>query len=274
METEKRAAQKVWGICPAGWTHAQDFQIGTKEFFESVIKKRASRELPFLSDILNEYKFEGMKVLEIGFGSGYDAYEFCRRSARVYGIDITPSLPKIAKRHLGYYGYDPALINADAEAVPFKDNSFDFIYSFGVLHHTPNINKALSEAYRVCKKGGKGMIAVYNKNSIFYWCTLYLYDYLFRLRFRNYTMKQRLQTVEYSLSDEKPLVNVYSMKQFKLLLNNIGFIVEKVLIRKLEPEDLPPIPLIKGLGRYIPKNIFNILGKRWGWYLIGMIKKE
>ena len=86
----KEAARQVWGASPAGWVYGEGAAIGTKEYFENVIRKRSSYELPWLFEVFPFGMTKGKRVLEIGCGAGYDAYEFCRNGANYTGIDITP----------------------------------------------------------------------------------------------------------------------------------------------------------------------------------------
>ena len=75
--------------------------------FESVLKRRFSEECEWMDEIVHFERFKGKKVLEIGCGAGYDAYQFCRNGAvYIQGIDLTPDNPVIAKKHLSYFNYE------------------------------------------------------------------------------------------------------------------------------------------------------------------------
>jgi len=94
------------------------------------------------------------EFLEIGCGNGEVAKYIARNyKGRVVGIDIDPEQIKIARDadedipHLKY-------LEADSTELPFDDDSFDVILSFGVLHHIPNWDDALEEIKRVLRKGG------------------------------------------------------------------------------------------------------------------------
>ena len=76
-------------------------------------------------------------------------------------------IKKNTKKHLGFYGYYPRVLEGDAENFQFEDESFDIVFSNGVLHHTPDIGKSFREAYRVLKQGGEFWVIMYHKNSIF-----------------------------------------------------------------------------------------------------------
>lgn len=273
QNSKKSRAKEVWGTTPAGTSYGKGFTIGTKDFFESIICKRFEYELPFIREILDKYELKGKRILDIGAGAGYDLLEFHRRGAVVYGIDITPNNMAISKKYLSYYGCPPSLVVADAENLPFADESFDFIYSFGVLHHTPNIVQALKEAHRVAKRGARGMIAVYHKNSVFYWAKLFLVDHILKGGFLNQSFDQRLSQIEYTDSNELPLVNVYSKRKMRKILEATNLKIDNICVRKLLREDLPTIRYIAASYEYIPTWLLAQLGKIWGWYLICRVYK-
>lgn len=270
---DKYKTKSVWGETPAGTAFAENLQPGTKEFFEEVIKIRSSYEMPWLFEIVPFHLFTDRKVLEIGCGAGYDAYEFCRHGADYVGIDLVPENIQRTKAHLEFYGYSPELFEGDAENLEFEDGSFDVVFSNGVLHHTPCILKSFSEAFRVLNTGGEFWVTVYHRDSIFYWLTVFLCEYILRLGFLKRSFKERLSMIEYTKSQELPLVNAYSRKQIKDLLRSEGFAVEKLWIRKLVKEDLPSIPAINRLWRLVPQKLLDFVGKYLGWYIIVKAKK-
>lgn len=265
-KTIKKATMAVWGATPAGWTYGNNYPKGSKEFFESVLAKRFSYECDWLDEIVDFKRFKGKKVLEIGCGAGYDAYQFCKHGAHYTGIDITPDNPIITKKHLSYYGYEPKTIEMDAEALSFNE-TFDYVYSFGVLHHTPNIKEALKRINTVVRPGGEIQIIVYNKYSIFYILNIVLFEWILTLQFLKMSLKKRRSKIESTTSNEEPLVNVYSKKEIQHLINQAGFSILKTDIRKLVREDLPGIPFIMKLYNYIPDSWLKKLGKRYGWYI-------
>jgi ubiquinone/menaquinone biosynthesis C-methylase UbiE len=274
VKITKKASQLVWGASPAGTTFGGGFEPGTKDFFENVLSKRSQYEMPWLFELVPFSSFCNKEVLELGCGAGYDAYEFCCNGAKYTGIDITPENINRTRKHLNYYGYSPTLLEGDAENLSFEDKTFDAVYSLGVLHHTPDIQKSFNEAYRVLKPSGDFWVIVYHKNSIVYWLTLLLVDHWLRLGFLKRSFKERLSMVEYTTSDSLPLVNVYSRSSLKKLLNNAGFTVEGLWVRKLVHLDLPAIPLVCRLWRFVPQPLLDFVGKSFGWYVIAKAKKE
>jgi ubiquinone/menaquinone biosynthesis C-methylase UbiE len=273
VSREKKKIANVWGASPAGTTHAAGAVPGTKEFFERVMNIRSTYELPWLSELIPFSSFRDKRIIEVGCGAGYDAFEFCRNGANYIAIDITPENVDRTKKHLGYYDYKPEVMVGDAENLQFKKENFDVVFSNGVLHHTPDIVKSFQEVYRVLRSGGEFWVIVYHRDSIFYWVSLLLTSYILRLGFLKRSFKERLAMIEYTTSDELPIVNVYSRKTLKAMLVNTGFVLEFLCVRKLTREDLPGIPVFSRLYRFIPQEWLNQVGKLFGWYLIARAKK-
>ncbi len=268
----KEATKNVWGANPAGTTHAKDLKPGTKAFFEKVLQERFGKEHDFLIDLVDYPKWKGKRVLEIGCGAGYDAYMFCKYGAEYTGIDIVPENIERTKKHLSFYGLKAKIHELDAEELEF-DQKFDLIYSFGVLHHIPHIEIVFKKIKDNLLEDGTLQLTVYNKNSIFYWLHLWLWDYLLCGGFLKQTFEQRLAQIEFTESDSDPYVKVYTKSSLRELLEGNGFRVLDIRIEKLDIHDLPPVSLIGRLYKYIPQSFLNLLAKRWGWYICIEAKK-
>lgn len=112
-------------------------------------------------------RYHGKEVLEVGVGAGTDFLQWVRAGAKAYGIDATSEgIDHVAQR-LNVYGLSAEEVRvADCEHLPYKDNQFDLVYSWGVIHHTPDTKKALDEIVRVCKIGGIGKVMIYHRHSL------------------------------------------------------------------------------------------------------------
>jgi SAM-dependent methyltransferase len=109
----------------------------------------------------------GRDVLEIGVGMGADHAEWAMVGPRsLVGIDLTPRAIGFAQRFLAGQGLASRLETADAERLPFADASFDLVYSWGVLHHTPDTPRAIAEVHRVLRPGGRAKVMIYHSRSI------------------------------------------------------------------------------------------------------------
>jgi ubiquinone/menaquinone biosynthesis C-methylase UbiE len=136
------------------------------DYFENIRRRRYKLE-PFIFELAGFDVSKGKRVLEIGCGVGTDGVEFLKAGADYTGVDASDISVGLAKKNLKSHGYSDSFIrSADAEQLPFPDNHFDFVYSWGVLHHTPDLARAVSEVYRVLKPGGRFCIMLYNRRSL------------------------------------------------------------------------------------------------------------
>jgi SAM-dependent methyltransferase len=108
----------------------------------------------------------GLKVLEVGVGLGADHQQFAEAGADLWGIDLTERAVEHTRQRLAAFGLKSHLTVGDAENLDFADESFDRVYSWGVLHHSPDTPKAIAEVWRVLKRGGGGSIMIYHKWSM------------------------------------------------------------------------------------------------------------
>lgn len=267
----KEAARKVWGASPAGWVYGDGAPIGSKEYFENVVRKRSSYELPWLAEVFPFSRAHGKKVLEIGCGAGYDAYEFCRNEALYTGIDITPENIDRTAKHLGHMGLVGDIRLGDAEKLDFHTESFDIVFSNGVLHHIPDITASLEEIHRVLKHTGEFWLTLYHKNSVFYRLSICLWNHILRGGYRTLTLQERRSLIEYTTSDAKPIVNVYTRGEVKMLLEKARFSVEYIGCRKLVHEDFPG-PMCRLIGA-VPQRFLDQIGKAFGWYVVVRARK-
>ena len=111
--------------------------------------------------------FRGKRVLDVGVGAGRYADVALRAGAEVWGVDLSFSV-EIAKENLAHFGnrFHPA--QADLFNPPFAPESFDVIYSFGVLHHTPNPRKGFDALVKLLKPGGVICITTYPDYGMYY----------------------------------------------------------------------------------------------------------
>src|ERR1044071_6701328 len=90
----------------------------------------------------------GLRVLEIGCGLGTDGAQFAKAGAIYTGVDLTDAAVELARKRFELFNLPGEFRTADAENLDFADNSFDLVYSHGVLHHTPDTVRAVKEVYR------------------------------------------------------------------------------------------------------------------------------
>jgi SAM-dependent methyltransferase len=137
---------------------------GTPEFFAQIERTRNELE-PFIPAFADFERSRGKRVLEIGVGAGTDFIRFVRAGAIATGVDLTEHAVALVRRRVELEGYEADLRTADAETLPFEDGSFDRVYSWGVLHHTPNTRRSVREAIRVLRQGGELCVMLYARHS-------------------------------------------------------------------------------------------------------------
>ncbi len=162
----KERVRAFWQANPCG-TKFADAPPGTRRFFELVEQHRYEKEwhIPQAADFAGT---RGLKVLEIGCGLGTDGAQFARAGADYTGIDLTEAAIELAKKRFELFGLPGTFRTADAEYLDFDNDSFDLIYSHGVLHHTPDPARAVKEIHRVLRPGGRAIVMLYHRDSYNY----------------------------------------------------------------------------------------------------------
>lgn len=162
-----KEVEEFWGTQACGSHFIRDFS-DERDFFEKYRRFRYQTEW-HIPALVPFSEAKGKKVLEIGCGNGADGAMFARNGAVYTGADLTETAVKAASRHFEIEGLDGAFQIEDAERLSFADESFDMVYSFGVLHHTPEPRRAIKEVYRVLKPGGRAIVMLYHKRSFNYY---------------------------------------------------------------------------------------------------------
>ncbi len=136
-----------------------------RESFSQQLKIRYELE-PYILDFANFTSANGQQVLEIGVGLGADHQKFAEAGAQLHGIDLTERAIEHTRNRLACFGLTSNLAVGDAEKLIFPNERFDVVYSWGVLHHSPNTPVAINECWRVLKTGGVAKVMVYHTWSM------------------------------------------------------------------------------------------------------------
>jgi SAM-dependent methyltransferase len=107
----------------------------------------------------------GRAVLDAGCGTGVDLVHFARGGAACVGVDVAAEAVALARRNLAQQGLSAELLVADAEALPFADGLFDYVFAHGVVQYTPDDRRLIDECHRVLTPGGRAFFQVYNRVS-------------------------------------------------------------------------------------------------------------
>ena len=160
----KQQVYDFWESSSCGEVYARGDSL--RERVEAHARTRYRLE-PYIPDFARFHEGAGCDVLEVGVGMGADHAEWAKSGLRsLAGIDMTPRAIAHTDARLGLYGHRSNLMVADAECIPFATHSFDLVYSWGVLHHTPDTPGAVREVLRVLRPGGVARVMIYHTYSL------------------------------------------------------------------------------------------------------------
>jgi SAM-dependent methyltransferase len=172
IDRDKLETQKQWDTDPCGAETGAGLQPGSPEFYRAVRKHRYESYAPWMPDAMQWQRWRDRDVLEVGVGLGSDHLSFAQAGARMFALDLSREHLRNTRAHLSSHDFTTRPVYGDAERMPFADAQFDLVYSFGVLHHTPDTARSIAEVHRVLKPGGEALITLYHRNSWFYWVQL------------------------------------------------------------------------------------------------------
>lgn len=286
-EELKARVHDFWQANPCGTKFAEG-DVGSPEFFAAVERHRYLTEW-HIPQVVSFPRWRDSEVLEVGCGLGTDAINFARRGARYTGIDLTEASIDLVRRRFELEGFTADLRVADAEALPFAEGSFDLVYSHGVLHHTPDTQRAINEVHRVLKPGGTAMVMLYHKNSYNYRVNIMTvrrmgvwilgFDWgpaiIHRLTGEDESRLLELQRVyrregKRMLSSQEflnqntdgagnPLARAYTRREASVMFNSFREVTTEVHF--LNKRWIPVI------GRMVPRTVERLLARAMGWHL-------
>ena len=194
------------------------------EFYKSETKARYELE-PYIHDFSKFEDGVDKDVLEIGVGMGTDHSQWAKSKPKsLAGIDLTPRAIEHTKKRFALLGLKSELKQADAEQLSFEDNSFDLVYSWGVLHHSPNTPQAIKEVFRVLRPGGITRIMVYHKYSLTGYMLWLRYGLLRGRPFTSlndiyFNYLESAGTKAYTVAEAKKMFALYSQVSVKVQLS-------------------------------------------------------
>jgi ubiquinone/menaquinone biosynthesis C-methylase UbiE len=265
----KHAAIEQWTADPCGPRSVHE--PGSRPYLDDLVAGRREYA-PWMDEILEYDRAHGLRVLDVGCGQGIDVVRYAAAGARVTGIDLTPRHVELACAHVAAAGLIAEIVVGDAEKLPFPDASFDRVSSNGVLHHTPDMPRALREIRRVLSPAGEVRVIVYNRNSFHYW----IFQVLTLGIIRRWLFKERSMAgvlsrgVERSSIEARPLVCVYSPRKLRRMLAAAGFTGIHTTVRHFKAHDTPlSYWAANRIKAFRSPAVLDRMGRIGGWYVIG-----
>ena len=282
----KERVRAFWQEHPCG-TKFADAPPGSRKFFELVEAHRYEKEW-HIPEAAGFAQTKDLRVLEIGCGLGTDGAQFAKAGANYTGIDLTQAAVDLAQKRFELFNLPGTFRVADAERLDFPDNSFDMVYSHGVLHHTPDTAGAVREIHRVLRPGGRAVVMLYHRNSYNYRVNISMLRRtgVHLLRWNAGVKLVHLATGEpedslreharqlqsqrdYLTSEEflsrntdgagNPLARVYSRDEARELFKDFAHVELHTYF--LNKRWLPV------LGSILPRSLETQMAARWGWHL-------
>ena len=240
-----------WDNRPCNVKHSKK-EKGTIEYFDEVASKRYNAE-PHIPVFVDFERWNGKRVLEIGCGMATEGINFAKFGAEYTGVDLSQQSLDLAKKRFEVYNEKGTLYHGNSEElssfVPVK--TYDLIYSFGVIHHSPNPSKIFDEIYKYTDENSVLKIMLYAKNS-----------------WKNYMIEAGHDQPEAQYGC--PIANTYTKNEVKNLMSK--FEVTSIEQTHIFPYQIEPYKK----GEFIkqpwfeamPDDIFNVLKKNLGWHLL------
>ena len=270
-EFYKIQARNQWDNDPCGSHYVMNRQQHTLDWFKEVERYRYEEYAPWMFDLMEFDKHNGELLLEIGGGMGTDLAQYAKSGASIVDFDLAVGHLRHAQENFKIRGLKGVFIQGDAEQMSLNDDTFDLVYSNGVLHHIPNMHRVVDEIYRVLKPGGLAIVMVYAENSKHYWENIVYAEGVKKGLLHQYSVGEIMsRVVEISADDNaaKPLVKVYTPARLKKMFSAFEHI-QLFQCQMTAPE-------LEG-SRFVPKLIkkmpINLAGKLMGWNLVIKARK-
>ena len=257
--------ENYWNERPCNIRHSKE-TVGTRQFFCDVEAKKYRVEGHIYS-FADFNKWKGKKVLEIGCGLGTEAVNFARAGAQVTAIDMSEKSLEIAKKRAKVFGLDKRITfyqgNAEKldEIIPAQ--KFDMVWSFGVIHHTPNPENVIKCINEFMSPSTELRMMVYNKYS---WKVFWILLKYGKGRFWDI---DRFIAQHSEAQFGSPMTYTYTKKSVRELLK--GFNIEDIKIEHIFPYRISDYVQNKYVKvwyfRYLPEWLFHWLEKRIGWHM-------
>ncbi len=264
--------------------------VGTPAFFDEVAAHRYELE-PHIAEVVRFERWSGRDVLEAGCGIGTDGARFSAAGARYTGLDAAGSALALARRRFGLEDLDGRFVGGSVTRLPFPDESFDLVFSHGVVHHVDDTRAAVREFQRVLRPGGTLLVMVYHRRSFNYYVTVMLVRRLLAALLLLPKVAPRVSRItgeaQEVLAGHQELLAMHGtryLRDHRLFLSNntdgpgnrLSKAYSRAELRGLVPPELRPIRtdvrylnlrLYPGGTRLAATRLANLAERRVGWHL-------
>ncbi len=247
--------------------------IATREFFELADKVfydwNTPRHTPTarFGRIFDYERYRGGRVLEVGCGMGCMAMNWAQQGAQVTAVDLNPVAIRQTRLRFELFGLAGDIREADARTLPFADETFDFAYSWGVLHHSPDTAQSIGELFRVLRPGGQVGVMLYHRNSILF---RYLAAYIEGFLNWERHFLSRLELASRYGDGERKEGNPHTWPVTKREVRRELFAAFADIKIEVFGTDVPWLldHWLPGMGSgWMPKKMVQALARRFGWSL-------
>jgi SAM-dependent methyltransferase len=197
-----------------------------------------------------------------------DAIQFARRNNDLYVIDLSPKSVSLTLGRIGNENLFAHAAVADAENLPFGGGSFDVVYSYGVLHHSPNTGRAIGQLHRALKPGGKAIVMLYAKYSAMVFVQVGLHrgireGHLLATRSWSRLLSEWTELQSRTEHSANPLTQVFSVAECRRFFHEFASV-------RIEKHYLTTSHLAEArhLCRLLPQRVLDRLPGLLGWNLI------
>ena len=249
--------REFWDSDPCGTRYLPDSQG-----FAEHARARYALE-PHIPEFAQFAETRGLKVLEVGVGMGADYLEWLKAGAHATGVDVSPVSLERARRRCELAGCRADLRVANAEHLPFPDNFFDVVYSYGVMHHSPDTAQCLREACRVLRPGGQARIMLYQHPSLT-GAMLWLRYGLFRgksLRRVVYDHLESPGTKTFTRTEVRSMMNGFEDTQMQQVFSPGDLLLHR-------PSARFQSRIYRMAWKFYPRALARQFGRRWALFLL------
>jgi SAM-dependent methyltransferase len=166
VSSMKDAVRQYWDAKPCGITNSTT-RPGSRAFYAEIETHRYREEF-HIPEVAEFAAHRDKRMLEVGCGLGTDGRQFARNGAQYTGCDLSVQSLALARQGFRVSDLRGQFLCADAERLPFPDESFALLYSHGVLHHSPDTARAIREVHRVLRRGGEAIVMLYAREAFAY----------------------------------------------------------------------------------------------------------